>query len=196
VLFSRGRFLALYQGILKGEVSLQLTSCLTGLELALWQLTIFVFICKRLIQIGQTGGQPYSETFPFSVSCLYAKIRLGLKNCRGQSRTGFAAPSAMKKKRFRYVHSRKSLERLMFKRKLEIDTKLLLHAIQRTSNFESLLSRCQCHKCFYWWRRLIWEVHRVIIKLLCSGLPPANLLVCLSLANLQNNLHDKSISIS
>ena len=37
--------------------------------------------------------------------------------------------------------TRKSLERLMFKRKLEIDTKLLLHAIQRTSNFESLLSR-------------------------------------------------------
>ena len=37
--------------------------------------------------------------------------------------------------------SRKALERLMFKRKLEIDTKLLLHAIQRTSNFESLLSR-------------------------------------------------------
>ena len=37
--------------------------------------------------------------------------------------------------------SRKALERLMFKRKLEIDTKLLLHAIQRTTNFESLLSR-------------------------------------------------------
>ena len=37
--------------------------------------------------------------------------------------------------------TRKSLERLMFKRKLEIDTKLLLHAIQRTSNFESVLSR-------------------------------------------------------
>jgi len=32
-------------GNLKGEVSL-LTSCLTGLESAVWQLTIFVFICK------------------------------------------------------------------------------------------------------------------------------------------------------
>jgi len=37
--------------------------------------------------------------------------------------------------------TKKALERLMFKRKLEMDTKLLLHAIQRTSNFESLLSR-------------------------------------------------------
>ena len=37
--------------------------------------------------------------------------------------------------------TRKDLERLMFKRKHEIDTKLLLHAIQRTVNFESLLSR-------------------------------------------------------
>ncbi len=35
------------QGILNGEVSLvALTSCLTGLDWAVWQLTIFVFICK------------------------------------------------------------------------------------------------------------------------------------------------------
>ena len=35
------------QGILKGgSITLPLTSCLTGLELAVWQLTIFVFICK------------------------------------------------------------------------------------------------------------------------------------------------------
>ena len=37
--------------------------------------------------------------------------------------------------------TRKQLEKIMFKRKGEIDTKLLLHAIQRTANFESLLSR-------------------------------------------------------
>ncbi len=35
----------------------------------------------------------------------------------------------------------KDLEKAMFKRKHEIDTKLLLHAVQRTANFEALLSR-------------------------------------------------------
>ncbi len=35
------------QGILKGgSITLLLTSCLTGLESAVWQLTIFVLICK------------------------------------------------------------------------------------------------------------------------------------------------------
>ncbi len=29
-----------------GSITVPLTPCLTGLELALWQLTIFVFICK------------------------------------------------------------------------------------------------------------------------------------------------------
>jgi hypothetical protein len=29
-----------------GSITVLLTSCLTGLELAVWQLTIFVFICK------------------------------------------------------------------------------------------------------------------------------------------------------
>jgi hypothetical protein len=29
-----------------GSITVQLTSCLTGLESAVWQLTIFVFICK------------------------------------------------------------------------------------------------------------------------------------------------------
>jgi hypothetical protein len=29
-----------------GSITVLLTSCLTGLESALWQLTIFVFICK------------------------------------------------------------------------------------------------------------------------------------------------------
>ena len=37
--------------------------------------------------------------------------------------------------------TKKDVERIMFKRKHEIDTKLLLHAIQKTVNFESLLSR-------------------------------------------------------
>ena len=37
--------------------------------------------------------------------------------------------------------TRKQLEKIMFKRKVELDTKLLLHAIQKTANFESLLSR-------------------------------------------------------
>ena len=35
----------------------------------------------------------------------------------------------------------RDLEKAMFKRQHEIDTKLLLHAVQRTANFESLLSR-------------------------------------------------------
>ena len=37
--------------------------------------------------------------------------------------------------------TRKDLEKAMFKRQREIDTKLLLHGVQRTANFESLLSR-------------------------------------------------------
>ena len=37
--------------------------------------------------------------------------------------------------------TRKEIEKLMFKRKHELDTKLLLFAIQKTVNFESLLSR-------------------------------------------------------
>jgi len=34
------------QGILNGDITVPLTSYLTGLELAVWQLTIFVFIFK------------------------------------------------------------------------------------------------------------------------------------------------------
>jgi hypothetical protein len=34
-------------GNTKGEsITVLLNSCLTGLELAVWQLTIFIFICK------------------------------------------------------------------------------------------------------------------------------------------------------
>ncbi len=44
---------------------------LTGLESAVWQLTIFVFYLQRLIQTSQTGGQRYSDTSPFSIPCLH-----------------------------------------------------------------------------------------------------------------------------
>ena len=37
--------------------------------------------------------------------------------------------------------TRKQLEKIMFRRKHEMDTALLLHAIQKTANFESLLAR-------------------------------------------------------
>ncbi len=44
-LLPKRRYL-LKQGILKGgSITVLLTSCLTGLESAVWQLTIFVFIC-------------------------------------------------------------------------------------------------------------------------------------------------------
>ncbi len=40
------------QGILKWEsITVPLTSCLTGLESAVWQLTNFVFICKTDLSI-------------------------------------------------------------------------------------------------------------------------------------------------
>ncbi len=53
----------------KGEnITVPLTSCLTGLELAVWQLTIFCFYLQNtLIQTSQTGGQWYSDTCPFSI---------------------------------------------------------------------------------------------------------------------------------
>ncbi len=51
-----------------GRITVSLTSCLTGLESAVWQLTIFVFFMQnRLVQTSQTGGQWYSDTFPFSI---------------------------------------------------------------------------------------------------------------------------------
>jgi hypothetical protein len=56
-----------------GSITVPVTSCLTGLESAVWQLTIFVFICKnRVIQTNQTGGQWYSDPSPFSIPCLYS----------------------------------------------------------------------------------------------------------------------------
>jgi hypothetical protein len=45
-----------------------LSTCLTGLESAALHLMIFVFYLQnRFIQTGQTGGQLYSDTSPFSV---------------------------------------------------------------------------------------------------------------------------------
>jgi hypothetical protein len=42
-----------------GSITVPLTSCWTGLEIAVWQLTIFVGQ-NRLIQTSQTGGQWYN----------------------------------------------------------------------------------------------------------------------------------------
>ncbi len=44
-----------------------MTSCLTGLELAVWQLTFCFYLQNRLIQTSKTGGQQYSDTSPFSI---------------------------------------------------------------------------------------------------------------------------------
>jgi hypothetical protein len=50
-----------------GSITVLLTSCLTGLESAVRQLTIFFYLQNRLIQTSQTGGQRYSDTFQFSI---------------------------------------------------------------------------------------------------------------------------------
>ncbi len=53
-----------------GSITVLLTSCLTGLESAVWHLTSFCFhLQNRLIQTSQTGGQQYSDTSPFSIPC-------------------------------------------------------------------------------------------------------------------------------
>jgi hypothetical protein len=56
-----------------GSITVPLTSCLTGLESAVWQLTIFFYLQNRLIQTSQTGGQQYSDTFPFSITWVWYK---------------------------------------------------------------------------------------------------------------------------
>jgi hypothetical protein len=63
-------------GNTKGRsITVPLTSCLTGLESSVRQLTIFVFYLQnRLIQTGQTGGQWYSDTSPFSIPWLITSI--------------------------------------------------------------------------------------------------------------------------
>jgi hypothetical protein len=53
-----------------GSIAVLLTSCLTRLGSAVWQLTILVFYLQnRPIQTNQTGGQWYSDTSPFSIPC-------------------------------------------------------------------------------------------------------------------------------
>jgi hypothetical protein len=53
-----------------GSITVPLTSWLTRLESAVWQLTIFCFYLQiGLIQNSQTGGQWYSDTSPFSIPC-------------------------------------------------------------------------------------------------------------------------------
>ena len=65
-----------------GSITVLLTSCLTGLESAVWQLAIFCFYLQnRLIQTSQTGGQWYSDTSPFSIpwsDILSNSLRLSL----------------------------------------------------------------------------------------------------------------------
>ncbi len=47
-----------------GSITVQLTSCLTGLETA-----VSLDLQNRLIQTSQMGGQRYSDTSPFSIPC-------------------------------------------------------------------------------------------------------------------------------
>ncbi len=58
-----------------GSITVLLTSSLTGLESAVWQLTISVFYFQnRLIQTSQTGGQWYNDTTPFSIPWSIVRI--------------------------------------------------------------------------------------------------------------------------
>ncbi len=45
-----------------GRITVPLTSCLTGLESAVLQLSFFIYLQNRLIQTSQTGDQWYSDT--------------------------------------------------------------------------------------------------------------------------------------
>ncbi len=73
------------QGILKGSITVLLTSFLTCLESALRQLTIF--LQNRLIQTSQTGGQRYSDTSPLVFPGLLLKPS---ERCSTQVSFGFA----------------------------------------------------------------------------------------------------------
>jgi hypothetical protein len=59
-----------------GSITVPLTSCLTGLESAVWQL-IFFYLQNRLIQTSQTGGRQYNDTSPFSIPRLILLIKCG-----------------------------------------------------------------------------------------------------------------------
>jgi hypothetical protein len=61
-----------------GSITVPLTSCLTGLESAVRQLTIFCFYLQnRLIQTSRKGGKWYNDTSPFSIPWLQLYL-LGL----------------------------------------------------------------------------------------------------------------------
>jgi hypothetical protein len=51
-----------------GSITVPLTSCLTGLELAD---NFCFYLQNRLFQTSQTGGQQYSDNSPFSIPCFH-----------------------------------------------------------------------------------------------------------------------------
>ncbi len=59
-----------------GSITVPLTSCLTILETAVWQLKYLCFDLQNpLIQTSQTGGQWYSDTSLFSIPWMQPKMR-------------------------------------------------------------------------------------------------------------------------
>jgi hypothetical protein len=46
IIYNNNMYIVLAGNTKGGSITVPLTSCLTGLESAVWQLTIFVFICK------------------------------------------------------------------------------------------------------------------------------------------------------
>ncbi len=57
-----------------GSITVPFTSCLTGLESAVWQLNYLGFdLQNRLIQTSQIGGQWYNDTSPFSIPWMQPK---------------------------------------------------------------------------------------------------------------------------
>ncbi len=72
-------------GNTKGRrILVPLPSCLTGLESAVWQLTIFCFYLQnRLLQTSKAGGQVYSDTPPlvfpvWAFTCHFFKFHVSL----------------------------------------------------------------------------------------------------------------------
>ncbi len=73
--FNSLKRLAMYQGILKGEVSLYLLFDWFGISCMTTDNFCF-YLQNRLIQTSQTGGQQYSGTSPFSIPCMYERSSL------------------------------------------------------------------------------------------------------------------------
>jgi hypothetical protein len=57
----------------RGSITVPLTSCLTGLESAVTTDNFCIYLQNRLIQTSETGGQRYSDTFPFIIPCTYTR---------------------------------------------------------------------------------------------------------------------------